>query len=89
MTQNQKHCFNMEEYISLEAINCFEEWMKQFDPKQDFDCAEAGAVLREFATNYEVEDDNEIIYLLNKYFTEEDEYISMYKRSCIVKSFLE
>ena len=64
-----------ENMISLEAVNCFETWMKEVPMAIDQDPEKYGNRLLELAMEYEVEDLNELIYLFRQYWPQLEEYI--------------
>ena len=76
----------MEEiYVSLEAVNAFDEFMKKECYCGTFEAK--GCMLRDLTEKYEVEDDNEILHMLNQWFIQNKEYITARQRNELLDGF--
>lgn len=76
-----------ERLISLEAVNAFETWMKELPESTDYDPEVIGYRLLELCEEYCVEDFDEILYLLNQYYDQVEEYVPKSKRYIIESYF--
>ena len=75
-------------YISLEAVNAFETWMKELPTYTHIDYKTYGNRLLELSEEYEVENLDEIVYLLRQYWPQLEEYIPASERYTIESCFL-
>lgn len=88
MTKILNHYFNMEEmYVSLEAVNAFETWLKELPEATIYDSKKFASRLVELAEEYEVENPDEIIYLLRQYWSQLEEYIPASERYLVESCF--
>lgn len=79
-----------ENMISLEAVSAFEAWMNEL-PKSNLyytDFFMHGSRLRELAEEYDVENLEEVLYLLEQWFNNlEEEFITGGKRALAIEGF--
>lgn len=76
-----------EMYVSLEAVNAFETWMKELPTYTYVDYKAYGNRLLELSEEYEVENLDEMIYLLRQYWPQLDEYVPASERYVIESCF--
>jgi hypothetical protein len=78
----------MEEmYVSLEAVNAFEKWMRELPEAINTDPKLFANRLLELAEEYEVENLDEIVYLLRQYWSQLEEYIPASDRYTVESCF--
>jgi hypothetical protein len=78
----------MEEmFVSLEAVNAFEQWMRELPEAIHTDPKLFANRLLELAEEHEVENLDEIVYLLRKYWSQLEEYIPASDRYTVESCF--
>ena len=78
----------MEEmYVSLEAVNAFEKWMRELPEAINTDPKLFANRLLELAEEYDVENLDEIVYLLRQYWSQLEEYIPASDRYTVESCF--
>jgi len=74
-------------YVSLEAVNAFEKWMRELPEAINTDPKLFANRLLELAEEYEVENLDEIVYLLRQYWSQLEEYIPASDRYTVESCF--
>ena len=74
-------------YVSLEAVNAFETWMKELPSSIHRDVTKYTNRLIELVEEYEVEDTYEIVYLLRQFWPQLEEYIPASERHYVESCF--